>query len=483
MPTPIPIRPATAGANSGTSRSAASAPIETPEMPRLKSATSSGRPAATTDPKAVSRITAAAISAAASGLAPPWALRIRPPPSSIRSPLPVAASASSIRLFPVSVSSFQEGCSSSSRVSPIVPPRSTLFPYTTLFRSSRRACARKRSTRASTAGWRAPAGASQTTLIASPELPGKRAATRSAARFDSEPGVEKSASNSPATRGTSATSAARATTQASSIRPRRRKASSARRARRPDAGARAAAVRSALEARLLVILGLGQLARTSFNVLTFYYIRLNEWRQSRGGEQADRRCDPHLPRRRRSRRRRRLRVHGDQPHRPALPRHPRASGTDDRGTARRGEQAHERGRHRRPRPHGAHGVHAPCARHGRPAARHGGRHPQGARARLGALREDRGEALRAARALLGRRARDPARLPPRAHRDRSRAGRRVQGTPSPTSAKGRPTGPVIMAAGAIMVVVLLATGLAFGTAARLASPALSRAIGSTSTAA
>ncbi len=62
MPTPIPMTPAIAGAKSGTSRVAATTPIRSTVSPRPKSATAIGRPTATTDPKAMRRMIAAAIS-------------------------------------------------------------------------------------------------------------------------------------------------------------------------------------------------------------------------------------------------------------------------------------------------------------------------------------------------------------------------------------------------------------------------------------
>jgi hypothetical protein len=53
------------------STAAARTPISVAEIPRLKSATTSGRPAATTEPKATRRMTAAAMRPAISGLVPP----------------------------------------------------------------------------------------------------------------------------------------------------------------------------------------------------------------------------------------------------------------------------------------------------------------------------------------------------------------------------------------------------------------------------
>ncbi len=65
----MPISPDTAVVQSGTSMTLASRTIRPPEeMPRPSSATTSGRPAATTDPKAISRTIAAAMKPMPSGL-------------------------------------------------------------------------------------------------------------------------------------------------------------------------------------------------------------------------------------------------------------------------------------------------------------------------------------------------------------------------------------------------------------------------------
>ena len=74
MPTPIPIRPETAVVQSGTSTTFASSRIRPPEeMPRPISAIASGRPAATTEPKAIRRTIAAPRNPIPSGLDDPWA--------------------------------------------------------------------------------------------------------------------------------------------------------------------------------------------------------------------------------------------------------------------------------------------------------------------------------------------------------------------------------------------------------------------------
>ena len=69
MPTPIPISPETAVVQSGTSTTLASSMISPPEvMPRPTSAISSGRPAATTEPNAISSTIAAPRKPSPSGL-------------------------------------------------------------------------------------------------------------------------------------------------------------------------------------------------------------------------------------------------------------------------------------------------------------------------------------------------------------------------------------------------------------------------------
>ena len=202
--------------------SAARTPMSSTESPSPNSAIASGSPTATIEPNAISRMIAAAIRPTNSGLPPPWASRIGGPPSSILSPLPLAASAIPINVLPVSVGTSSAGRSSSRRVSAIVPSGDTRGAPARATPSRRSARSSTRSTRASTAGSRAPASACQTTWIVSPEVPGKRSAIRSAAACDSDPAVSNSAENSPARRGATAAVAARTTIQASSMRPRRR---------------------------------------------------------------------------------------------------------------------------------------------------------------------------------------------------------------------------------------------------------------------
>ena len=70
MPTPMPIRPDTAVVQSGTSITLASSTIRPPdEMPSPTRATTSGRPAATTEPNAISSTIAAPRKPMPSGLA------------------------------------------------------------------------------------------------------------------------------------------------------------------------------------------------------------------------------------------------------------------------------------------------------------------------------------------------------------------------------------------------------------------------------
>ena len=192
------------------------------EIPRLRPATSRGSPAATSEPKASSRTTAAASKPAASTFAPPSAFRISLPPSSIRTPAPLSSSASWISRFPVSAGTCQDGLLSPIRVKPILPSREKRAGSAAATPWSPLARARKRSTAASAARLRAPVAACQTTFTLSPDRPGKWAATRSEARLESEPGVEKLASKLPATRGTRPSTAAKTMSQPSRVRPRRR---------------------------------------------------------------------------------------------------------------------------------------------------------------------------------------------------------------------------------------------------------------------
>jgi len=92
-------------------------------MPSPKMATSSGSPAATIEPKAMSRMSAAAARPIISGGVPSSAFLIRLPPSLIERPLPEAFSASSISCLPEDESMSVAGRSSSSWTSPIVPSR------------------------------------------------------------------------------------------------------------------------------------------------------------------------------------------------------------------------------------------------------------------------------------------------------------------------------------------------------------------------
>ena len=109
------------GRNRACRSRSATIPISVAEMPSPKIATSSGKPAATTEPKAIKRTTAAASRPISSGGAPSSAELMRLPPSSIRSPSPEVSSARSMSFVPDSVSSWKDGRSSSSRSRPIVP--------------------------------------------------------------------------------------------------------------------------------------------------------------------------------------------------------------------------------------------------------------------------------------------------------------------------------------------------------------------------
>ena len=85
----MPSIDASAGAQSGTSSTAASSPMTPVEIPRPNSAVASGRPAATTEPKVRSSTNAAmAMPTASEEISPASALAITMPPSSTRSPAP-----------------------------------------------------------------------------------------------------------------------------------------------------------------------------------------------------------------------------------------------------------------------------------------------------------------------------------------------------------------------------------------------------------
>ena len=222
MPTPIPTTAAMAVANWGTSMSAATTPINDTESPSPNRATAIGSPTAATEPKATSRMSTAATSPTTSGLPPPCALRIGGPPSSIRRPFPLASRAISISREPVWFGTSSARRSRSSRVIAIVPSRETRAGCAPATPSSRSARSKNRFTRGRTDGSRAPAFASQTRSIESPEIPEKRSPTSRAARCDSDPAVSNSDEKSPASLGATATTTAKSMTQASSIRTRRR---------------------------------------------------------------------------------------------------------------------------------------------------------------------------------------------------------------------------------------------------------------------
>ena len=194
MPTPIPSIEASAGAQSGTSITAARPPISALEMPSPNSAVASGSPAATTEPNVSSRTNAAmARPTISEEISPPSAFAITWPPSSIRTPSPPACSASAIRRSPVSAGTAPGSSVIGSRSTPIVPSRETSAAAAAGGRpmpSSPAAARASRSIRACTAGSAAPAGACQTTSTVSGLLAGKRSWRSCAAARDSEPGVE-----------------------------------------------------------------------------------------------------------------------------------------------------------------------------------------------------------------------------------------------------------------------------------------------------
>ena len=120
----MPSIEASAGAQSGTSRTAASSPIRPVEMPRPNSAVASGRPAATTEPNVSSRTKAAiAMPTASEEISPVCALAITSPPSSIRTPSPSWCCASSMKRSPVAVGTAPGSSVSGTRRTPIVPSR------------------------------------------------------------------------------------------------------------------------------------------------------------------------------------------------------------------------------------------------------------------------------------------------------------------------------------------------------------------------
>ena len=237
MPIPIPSKLETAGAHSGLATTLTASPISPVEITKPNSAVARGRPAATIEPNAISRMNAAATKLATSELAPPCASRIGPPPSSIRRPSPLACSAIEISRSPVSVgTSHARSVSCRLRIA-IVPSGDTRRRSARPTPSKREARTTKSSTRRLISGRTAPDGASHTTSTVSlDEAPPNRCAIRRAASSDSDPGVEYSASYSPASALPPAASTARPITHATTTRPRRRTARSANRARRPLAG-------------------------------------------------------------------------------------------------------------------------------------------------------------------------------------------------------------------------------------------------------
>ena len=189
-------------------------------MPRPKSATASGSPAATIEPKATSSTIAAPSSPKPSGPLPPSAMRIGPPPSATVSPSPLAPWASSMSRCPLDLGTSHTRRSSSSVVLAIVRSGATRIGPALPMPSTRSAAARKRCTRARARGPCAPPGAFQTTVTVSPVRPGKCCASTLAARSDSEPLVAKSAWKVPRSSGARARTATSAATQPRTTRPR-----------------------------------------------------------------------------------------------------------------------------------------------------------------------------------------------------------------------------------------------------------------------
>ncbi len=114
-------------------------------MPRPNRATASGRPAATIEPKAISRITAAAIMPMPSGLPPSSAFWITTPPTAIWTSSVLLCSASRISACPVSGGTSQPRRVSWSCVTPIVPSGDTRAPSASPMPGTSFAWATKRS--------------------------------------------------------------------------------------------------------------------------------------------------------------------------------------------------------------------------------------------------------------------------------------------------------------------------------------------------
>ncbi len=134
-----------------------------PEMPIPIRAMASGRPAATSEPKAITSTIAAARKAMNSSLPPSWARTIGSPPSSIRRPSPLLSSAASTSVSPSSFGTSQPGTVSGSVVVAIVPSSETRIASRLSMFSTFSASSKKAFTFCLAAGLIAPEGSSQTT--------------------------------------------------------------------------------------------------------------------------------------------------------------------------------------------------------------------------------------------------------------------------------------------------------------------------------
>ena len=187
----MPSIDASAGAQSGTSISAASRPVTPLEIPSPNSAVANGSPAATSEPN-VSSSTKPAIARPMTSeeISPPCALAITMPPSSIRTPSPPARCARSISAVPV-WSGIAPGSSVSGiRSTPIVPSRETSAAVAGAARPTPSRLAASRTSRSIRGAAAAASSACQTTSTVSGLRCGKRSSSSCAAARDSEPGVE-----------------------------------------------------------------------------------------------------------------------------------------------------------------------------------------------------------------------------------------------------------------------------------------------------
>ena len=181
---------ATAVDQSGTSITAASRPTAAEEMPRPNSAVTIGRPAATSVPKVRTSTSAAIIRPTASEDSSLSCAEVMTwPPISTRSPSWLAALLSEIRLSPVVTGTLSGRSVSDSRETAIVPSREISAGAASPMPSRRVAAVSSAPVRSCTAALFTPSFACHTTSTVSDERAGKRSASRSPARWDSEPGV------------------------------------------------------------------------------------------------------------------------------------------------------------------------------------------------------------------------------------------------------------------------------------------------------